>query len=150
MIQEKSKQLVNDHLGANQYSWRPKEKDTISKVRDHFIDYIHHDIYKKLGDYGYFFQFKNEMKFQEGKEACEKINGHIVEFDETATNAQDFLIALSRQYWDPFWIGLTDEESKGSYKWLKQGTYYSKMPSAMAIWARGSPTNVGSIPAAFS
>ena len=42
-----------------------------------------------------------------------------------------------------FYVGLTDTETEGSFKWEKTGTYYSKMPQAMSLWSRGEPNNIG-------
>lgn len=120
--------------------------DSLTKIRDDFLIYISDDIYTKVSDYGYFFKFEYGMSFHEGKESCQKINGHVFEFDETDKNVQDIFGKLNKQFNTTFgfWIGLTDEENEGSFKWSKGGIHYSKMPHAMALWTRGEPNNLPS------
>ena len=128
----------------------------LSKVSNDFTKYIKNEAYKRIGKYGHFYklppkQFSNqEWTFQEGKTACEKINGHILEFDETDPNIQDFFKAIVSEfgmfYSTVSWIGLTDIKQEGSFKWLRpysKGQYHSKTPYSMAIWHRGEPNNLG-------
>ena len=143
-IHEKSKQLVNGHLSKSWFS--SDVDDSLTKIRDDFLRYISDDIYTKVSNHGYFFRFEHKMTFHEGKERCQKINGHVLEFDETDKNVHDIFSELIAQF-DPnfgFWIGLTDEENEGSFKWSKSGIHYSKMPHAMALWTRGEPNNLPS------
>ena len=135
-IHTKSKKLVNSYFSSG---------NDISKVKEYFLEYIRDDIYAKVGDYGYFFTFEKAMNYEKGKKSCDKIRGHIVEFDETDPNIQEFFKALEKQFGlqAGFYVGLTDTETEGSFKWEKSGTYYSKMPQAMSLWKRGEPNNIG-------
>ena len=135
-IHTKSKKLVNSYFSSG---------NDISKVKEYFLEYIRDDIYAKVGDYGYFFAFDKAMNYERGKKSCQKIRGHIVEFDETDPNIQEFFKALEKQFGSQagFFVGLTDTETEGSFKWEKSGTYYSKMPQAMSLWSRGEPNNIG-------
>ena len=121
------------------------------------IDYLNDDIYTQLGDYGYFFKFDNVMRYSEGEDSCKDINGHIVEFDETDPNIQEFLMTLKEKFTSSFWIGLKDQhypnydyydhydyESHGKFKWEKNGADFSKSPEALNLWSKGEPDNIGS------
>lgn len=133
-------------------------EDDLSKVRKDFSKYIATEVYKRIGKYGHFYKLPKtkhyngslrDWTFQDGKTACEKINGHILQFDETDPNIQDFFKAIVKEFGeDRFWIGLTDLHHEGSFKWIKReweyGQYYSKTPYSMSLWRRGEPNNVGS------
>ena len=138
----KSKDLVNAFLASR---WSEISEDNFSKMKDQIISYVSDDIYQKVEEYGLFFKFDDAMNFNEAKEACGKIKGHLVEFNEMDSNVQVFLREMRRYYGaNGYWIGLTDEETEGSFKWLHSGNYYSKTPNAMNIWSRGEPNNLGS------
>ena len=139
-IKQKSKELVNAYLSPPLLPNNVEEpEDSIPKLRDDFLKYMSKDIYTNIGNFGYFFKFDNAMTFEEGKDACKKINGHLLEFDETHTNAPEFLEALTNQFGSVFWIGLTDIEQEGSFKWLESGKRFSNL-----FWGNGEPNNLGS------
>ena len=104
--QKPSKKLLRLVNGQISKKWlsnngvHVRAEDILSNIRDDFMDYVSDDIYVKVDKYGYFFKFDDSMTFQEGKDRCEQIKGHLVEFDESKPEAQDlmlFLIILERQ-----------------------------------------------------
>ena len=133
--------LVNKHVGSVGLD-----------IRDLTIDLIMQDIqkniYTKIKDYGDFFMFDKAARFISAKFLCQKIGGHLVEFNETdSVNTQKFLSTLKKEFVSTsFWIGLTAKDNDGKFKWLKAGTNFSESSQAMRLWSNGSPTNVDSKP----
>ena len=133
--------LVNKHVGSVGLD-----------IRDLTIDLIMQDIqkniYTKIKDYGDFFMFDKAARFISAKFLCQKIGGHLVEFNETdSVNTQKFLSTLKKEFVSTsFWIGLTAKDNDGKFKWLKAGTNFSETSQAQNLWSNGSPTNVESKP----
>ena len=149
--QKPSKKLLRLVNGQISKKWlsnngvHVRAEDILSNIRDDFMDYVSDDIYVKVGKYGYFFKFDDRMTFQEGKDRCEQIKGHLVEFDESKPEAQDLLNALCDNFGTSrFWIGLTYDESEESFKWLMGKDYFSKRENAMKLWSKGEPIKKGS------
>ena len=135
---ERSKQLVSGHLTEELSTG---SGDSLNKIRNDLLEFFSDEIYVKVGNYGYFFKFKHWMTFQEGKNRCELINGHIVEFDESKLDAQDFLISLRKEFdTTNYWIGLNYDKVEGSFKWLMGQDYFSKRENAMKLWSKDEPS----------
>ena len=120
-------------------------------VEDSVTEDIWNEIYTKVGDYGYFFKFDKVVNFYDAERSCKDINGHVVEFNETDPNVQDFLMTLKRKFTPSFWIGLKDQSHHNvlvhrypRFQWLKNGSYFSRSPLAMNLWSTGQPDNLGS------
>ena len=55
------------------------------------------------------------MTFQEGKDRCGLVNGHLVEFDESQPDIQDLLTRLRKEFdVSDYWIGLSYDKVEGS------------------------------------
>ena len=90
--------------------------------------------------------------FQEGKKACERGFGHIVEFDDNMTQ-DDFANFLeniiqsfelrTRDYsagggYQNFYLGLTDREKEDEWKWESSGKIFN-MTQSHEKWAENEP-----------
>ena len=140
-----SKTIVHNHFNPRHGK---DVTDDLNQLRTDFFLHLSTNIYEKIDDHGYFFKLKSGMNYTNAKDACSKLGGHIVQFDETEENVQEFFKSLHSHFHYhgalSFFVGLTDEETEGSFKWERSGLYYSKMPNAMSLWSRGEPNNVGS------
>ena len=135
----------NSQILVNSYYQDPDEN--LEKLRIDFLKSLSNHIFTKVENYGQFFTFAEPMSYFKGKQACENVNAHILEFDETETKIQALFEALKSTFAKTkfvfdFYIGLTDSDSEGSFKWSRSGLYYSKMPIAMSLWSRGEPNNL--------
>ena len=140
-----SKMLVHDHFNP----WHGRDvTDDLNQLRTDFFLHLSTNIYENIDNHGYFFKLRNGMNYTNGKDACSKLGGYIIQFDETEENVQQFFESLNSHIHHygalSFFVGLTDEETEGSFKWERSGLHYSKMPNAMSLWSRGEPNNVGS------
>lgn len=135
---ERSKKLVNGHLTEELSTG---SGHSLSKIRNDLLEFLSDEIYVKVGSYGYFFKFEHRMTFQEGKDRCELVNGHLVEFDESQPDIQDLLTRLRKEFdVSDYWIGLSYDKVEGSFKWLMGQDYFSKRENAMKLWSKGEPS----------
>ena len=125
------------------------KNENVTKLRKDVLKKISNDVYTKIGDFGHFHGFGHPMNYTHGKKSCQLINGHILEFDETDPNIHEFFVTIVEEFHKneavfDFWIGLTDLDNEGSFKWDFSEKYYSKIPSAMNLWSRGEPNHLKS------
>ena len=90
--------------------------------------------------------------FQNGKKACEKGYGHIVEFDDNMTQddfanfieniiqafelrTQDYFAGIGNE---DFYLGLTDREKEDQWKWESSGRIFN-MTQSREKWAENEP-----------
>ena len=96
--------------------------------------------FKKIGTFGYFHKLDQKMTFSGGQVACEKIHGKIVEFDENDANYKSLLSSLVSQFGkENFYVGLSDSESEGIWKWASSGRVLNS--GIMGLWNSGEPNN---------
>ena len=90
--------------------------------------------------------------FQDGRKACEKGFGHIVEFDDNMTqeNFANYLENIietfelrTRNYYSgtgyqDFYLGLTDREKEDEWKWESSGQIFN-MTQSRGKWAKNEP-----------
>ncbi|XP_071583128.1 hepatic lectin-like isoform X1 [Heliangelus exortis] len=82
----------------------------------------------------YYFSLKR-MSWHKAKAQCEEMHSHLAIIDSFAK--QNFLMFRTRN--ERFWIGLTDENSEGEWKWL-DGT---DPKNSFTFWKEGEPNNSG-------
>ena len=96
--------------------------------------------FKKIGTFGYFHKLDQKMTFSDGQVSCEKIHGKIVEFDENDANYKSLLSSLVSQFGkENFYVGLSDSESEGIWKWASSGRILNS--GIMGLWNSGEPNN---------
>ncbi|MBQ7220800.1 MAG: hypothetical protein IJS28_07465 [Synergistaceae bacterium] len=76
--------------------------------------------------------FTTLMTWAEAKAACEEIGGHLATSTNSAKNA--FLASLTNAN---AWLGATDEESEGTWKWITGEDW------SYTNWNVGQPDNAG-------
>lgn len=117
--------------------------DKVQKLNKTMHDKINENesgsLFRSIANFGKFFKFPESRSFAEGQSACAKLGSHIVEF----TNENFFakLLALQHEYPnDPFYIGMTDEEQEGVWKFSKSNEVFKvKQPNP---WNQGEPNNM--------
>lgn len=73
------------------------------------------------------------MNWNEAKEYCENLGGHLVTISSQEEN--DFVTEIIIPYGKGSMIGLTDHEIEGEYKWVTNEEFY------YYNWDRGEPNN---------
>ena len=104
------------------------------------IKVIDENNFKKIGTFGYFHKLDQTMTFSDGQASCEKIHGKMVEFDENDPNYKSLLSSLVSQFGKGnFYVGLSDSESEGIWKWASSGRVLNS--GIVGLWNRGQPDN---------
>ncbi|XP_064415036.1 CD209 antigen-like protein E [Latimeria chalumnae] len=79
------------------------------------------------------YYFSNDrMDWSQSKENCTSMGSHLVII--TSTEEQDF---IEKQLNKAYWIGLSDQEAEGEWKWVN-GT---PLNSSTSFWKEGEPNN---------
>ena len=78
-----------------------------------------------------YYRSTGSMTWTDARQACINMGGHLVTSTSLAEN--NFLFNL----WPNGWIGLTDEVSEGTWKWV------TGEPYTWAYWNNGEPNNAG-------
>ena len=78
-----------------------------------------------------YYRSTGSMTWTDARQACINMGGHLVTSTTLAEN--NFLFNL----WPNGWIGLTDEVSEGTWKWV------TGEPFTWAYWNGGEPNNAG-------
>ncbi|MCI6189283.1 MAG: GBS Bsp-like repeat-containing protein, partial [Clostridium sp.] len=79
--------------------------------------------------------FRKPLKWHEAKEICEQMGGHLMTITESWE--QDIAKDFSNKYGSNLYIGATDEEEEGNWKWVTGENFdYTQ-------WAVGEPNNDG-------
>ena len=104
------------------------------------IKVIDENNFKKIGSFGYFHKLDRTMNFSDGQVSCEKIHGKMVEFDENDANYKSLLSSLVSHFGKGnFYVGLSDTESEGIWKWASSGRVLNS--GIVGLWNRGQPDN---------
>ncbi|KAJ0055308.1 hypothetical protein NL108_014211 [Boleophthalmus pectinirostris] len=83
-----------------------------------------------------YFIFHMTKNWEESKMLCERLGAHLAIIK--SKKEQDFLWnIIPRGYPNLFWIGITDADSEGQWKWV-DGT-----PLVEGFWEEGEPNNHG-------
>lgn len=78
-----------------------------------------------------YYRSTGSMTWTDARQACLNMGGHLVTSTTLAEN--NFLFGL----WPNGWIGLTDEETEGVWKWV------TNEPFSWSNWNGGEPNNAG-------
>ena len=78
-----------------------------------------------------YYRSTGSMTWTDARQACINMGGHLVTSTSLAEN--NFLFGL----WPNGWIGLTDEQTEGVWKWVTGETY------SWSYWNSGEPNNAG-------
>lgn len=78
-----------------------------------------------------YYRSTGSMTWTDARQACINMGGHLVTSTSLAEN--NFLFNL----WPNGWIGLTDEQTEGVWKWVTGETY------SWSYWNSGEPNNAG-------
>ncbi|MGN0542908.1 MAG: leucine-rich repeat protein [Acutalibacteraceae bacterium] len=112
---------------------------------DNFIDYFYSNIaslfpmyYSSVYNGHTYGRFETSCTWQEAKLVCEMLGGHLA----TVTSAEEMTVIqslLSEGTPDSYWLGATDEETEGTWKWITGEDFnYS-------LWGYGQPDNCGDV-----
>lgn len=88
----------------------------------------------------YYYIFEQIIGWKEAKKYCEEQGGHLVTI--TSEDEQDFIksyIKDKNYSKQKFWIGATDEDDEGSWKWVTGEKF------AYTNWGKGEPDNLNEI-----
>ena len=78
-----------------------------------------------------YYRSTGSMTWTDARQACINMGGHLVTSTSLAEN--NFLFSL----WPNGWIGLTDEQTEGVWKWVTGESY------SWSYWNAGEPNNAG-------
>jgi hypothetical protein len=78
-----------------------------------------------------YYRSTGSMTWTDARQACINMGGHLVTSTSLAEN--NFLFSL----WPNGWIGLTDEQTEGVWRWVTGETY------SWSYWNSGEPNNAG-------
>lgn len=78
-----------------------------------------------------YYRSTGSMTWTDARQACLNMGGHLVTSTSLAEN--NFLFSL----WPNGWIGLTDEQTEGVWKWVTGESY------SWSYWNNGEPNNAG-------
>ena len=78
-----------------------------------------------------YYRSTGSMTWTDARQACINMGGHLVTSTSLAEN--NFLFGL----WPNGWIGLTDEQTEGVWKWV------TGEPYSWSYWNSGEPNNAG-------
>lgn len=78
-----------------------------------------------------YYRSTGSMTWTDARQACINMGGHLVTSTSLAEN--NFLFSL----WPNGWIGLTDEQTEGVWKWV------TGEPYSWSYWNGGEPNNAG-------
>jgi hypothetical protein len=78
-----------------------------------------------------YYRSTGSMTWTDARQACINMGGHLVTSTSLAEN--NFLFSL----WPDGWIGLTDEQTEGVWKWV------TGEPYSWSYWNSGEPNNAG-------
>lgn len=82
----------------------------------------------------YYHLYEDSLTWQEAKEACEKLGGHLVTI--TSKDEQDFISNLVRGATKrSYWIGLSDEAVNDQWTWV------TGEPFSYSNWAKNEPNH---------
>lgn len=89
-----------------------------------------------FGGHRYLF-FDVEVSWDEAKERCEKLEGHLVAITSRAEQkfVAELALAGKGKARAALWIGYTDREKEGKWKWI------TGEKSGFSYWAAGEPNN---------
>ena len=123
------------------------EKDSYANMYciNNFIDYFYSNIaslfpiyYSSVYNGHTYGRFETACTWQEAKFVCEMLGGHLA----TVTSAEEMTVIqslLSDGTPDSYWLGATDEETEGTWKWITGEDFnYS-------LWGYGQPDNCGDV-----
>ncbi|XP_060565783.1 perlucin-like [Ruditapes philippinarum] len=80
---------------------------------------------------------ENKLSFHAAQAKCRILHGHLVHIENETEN--DFLKNHLRTLKDSrFWIGLTDSETEGVFKWIDDSS-----TASFTNWIPGHPDNIG-------
>lgn len=82
--------------------------------------------------------FTEKLSWNAAESKCQTFGGDLVSIG-SQQEQDDLLFMLDRNHYDYFWIGLTDYEQMGTYKWTK--TDGTECSYAFKWWAKGMPND---------
>ena len=82
--------------------------------------------------------FTDKLNWNAAESKCQTFGGDLVSIEDKEKQDK-LLFMLDRNHYDYFWIGLTDHEQMGVYKWTK--TDGTECDYKFKWWARGMPND---------
>ena len=82
--------------------------------------------------------FTDKLNWNAAESKCQTFGGDLVSIEDKEKQDK-LLFMLDRDHYDYFWIGLTDHEQMGVYKWTK--TDGTECDYKFKWWAKGMPND---------
>ena len=118
---------VKSYDNSNFLEYRIEITKGNHEIRGSFIYSIHPYYYYNRNDYS---------NFEAATSKCNEDSGYLIKIDTLAENN-----LIKTQIVENSWIGLTDNDREGVWKWIKDNTNF--MNFRPSPWNRGEPNNGG-------
>ena len=81
----------------------------------------------------------NKLDWSTAEYECRNLGGYLVEITDACEN--DFVSMIAKGVSETFWLGGTDEDQEGEWRWFHSQTEISD--STFSNWGPGRPDNSG-------